>query len=140
MRVPNYRGSSGVSINLTPMIDVTFLLIIFFLVSSHLSTQENFLPLDLPVATAGSADFSDQNTLTIQIPADGVYQIFGNQLTIDQVQGALLEATRQAADKPLRIRIRTAKSVPYANIAKLLKTCALTGNTNIVFGVYDESQ
>ena len=73
MRLPNYQGSRGVSINLTPMIDVTFLLIIFFLVSSHMAKQENFLPIDLPLASTGTADFSDQNTLTIQIPSDGVY-------------------------------------------------------------------
>lgn len=35
VRIPNYRGSQGVTINMTPMIDVTFLLIIFFLVSSQ---------------------------------------------------------------------------------------------------------
>ena len=74
MRVPNYPGSRGVSINLTPMIDVTFLLIIFFLVSSHLAKQENFLPLELPVAGSGISDFSDRTTLTIQIPSDGSYR------------------------------------------------------------------
>ncbi len=42
---------------MTPMIDVTFLLIIFFLVSSHLAKQENFLKLDLPTAAAGAVDF-----------------------------------------------------------------------------------
>jgi biopolymer transport protein ExbD len=138
MRLPNYQGSRGVSINLTPMIDVTFLLIIFFLVSSHMAKQENFLPIDLPLASTGTADFSDQNTLTIQIPSDGVYQVFGKQLSMAQLPGAIFEAMRQAGDKPLRIRIRTAKSVPYSNIAGLLKQCAINGNSNIVFGVYDE--
>ena len=38
---------------MTPMIDVTFLLIIFFLVSSHLAQQELQVDLELPAAASG---------------------------------------------------------------------------------------
>jgi biopolymer transport protein ExbD len=41
---------------------------------------------------------------------------------------------------PIRIRIRTDKSAAYAPIAKLLKLCALTGNSDIVFAVYQEER
>ncbi len=137
MRIPNYRGTSRVTINMTPMIDVTFLLIIFFLVSSHLAKQENFLPLELPSATAGIADLSDRPTLTIQIPKDGLYQHNGTTLDLDQVRMLILGRMQADGGQPLRIRIRTDQSVPYAAIAHLLKTCALTGNSDIVFAVYE---
>lgn len=137
MRLPTYRSSSRVSINMTPMIDVTFLLIIFFLVSSHLAQQENFLPLDLPTAESSIADFSDRPTLTIQIPKDGTYQVNGASLALDQVRIAILTRVQVEGGDPIRIRIRTDQSVPYASIAKLLKVCALTGNSDIVFAVYE---
>lgn len=137
MRLPTYRGSNRVSINMTPMIDVTFLLIIFFLVSSHLAQQENFLPLDLPTAESSIADFSDRPTLTIQIPKDGTYQLNGASLPLDQVRSAILNRVQVEGGDPIRIRIRTDQSVPYASIAKLLKVCALTGNSDIVFAVYE---
>jgi biopolymer transport protein ExbD len=44
------------------------------------------------------------------------------------------------AKNPIRIRIRTDKSASYAPIAKLLKVCALTGNTDIVFAVYEDER
>ena len=41
------RGS-GLSINLTPMIDVVFLLLIFFLLAANFRSKEGFLPAELP--------------------------------------------------------------------------------------------
>ncbi len=140
MRVPNYPGSRGVSINLTPMIDVTFLLIIFFLVSSHLAKQENFLPLELPVAGSGISDFSDRTTLTIQIPSDGSYLVNNASVPLDQMQNLILIKMAENGKNPIRIRIRTDKSAAYAPIAKLLKLCAVTGNSDIVFAVYEEDR
>ncbi|MFN5272980.1 MAG: ExbD/TolR family protein [Planctomycetota bacterium] len=122
------------------MIDVTFLLIIFFLVSSHLAKQENFLPLELPVAASGISDFSDRTTLTIQIPSDGTYLVNSTEVSLDQVRNTILVKMDENAKNPIRIRIRTDKSASYAPIAKLLKVCALTGNTDIVFAVYEDER
>jgi biopolymer transport protein ExbD len=137
MKIPSYRGTSRVAINLTPMIDVTFLLIIFFLVSSHLAKQENFLPLDLPSATSGIGDFSSRPTLTIQVPREGTYQIGGVNMDLSQLRSAILSRAEVEGDQPIRIRIRTDQTVPYAAIAKLLKTIALTGNSDVAFSVLE---
>jgi biopolymer transport protein ExbD len=122
------------------MIDVTFLLIIFFLVSSHLAKQENFLPLELPVAGSGISDFSDRTTLTIQIPSDGSYLVNNASVPLDQMQNLILVKMEENGKNPIRIRIRTDKSATYAPIAKLLKLCAVTGNSDIVFAVYEEDR
>ena len=59
MRVPLSNRRHRLEMNMTPMIDVVFLLIIFFLVSSHLQKQEAHAELDLPTAETG-----DENTPT----------------------------------------------------------------------------
>lgn len=138
MRIPNYRGSKGVTINMTPMIDVTFLLIIFFLVSSHLAKQENFLKLDLPFAGFGSVDFSDSPTVTVQVLASGEYQVSSNALSLEQVRRSIL-ARMKTEGGPLRIRIRTDRIAEYRHIAALLKVCSKTGNSDVVFAVYEEN-
>ncbi len=119
------------------MIDVTFLLIIFFLVSSHLAKQENFLPLELPIAVAGSTDNSDRPTLTVQVLASGEYHVAGGTLSLEQVRRAILARTTTEAE-PLRIRIRTDRAADYKHIAALLKICSATGNSDVVFAVYEE--
>ena len=49
MRVPRLAQRSAVGINMTPLIDIVFQLLIFFLVSSRLSQQESQMALPLPV-------------------------------------------------------------------------------------------
>jgi len=59
MRVVSNLSRGSLGFNMTPMIDVVFLLIIFFLVSSHLAQQETQLELDLPEATSGTRPTED---------------------------------------------------------------------------------
>lgn len=122
---------------MTPMIDVTFLLIIFFLVSSHLAKQENFTKLELPIATAGTPDFSDRPTLTIQVLASGEYQIAGQTMPLDQVRRSIL-ARKKVDEAMLRVRIRTDRQTDYEHIGALLKICAITGVNDVFFAVYEE--
>ena len=137
MKVPTYRGTRRVSINMTPMIDVTFLLIIFFLVSSHLAKQENFLPLSLPVASSGLSDTPERLIFTVQVTDKGEYRLGSQEVVLDQVRRALQEKNSQET-KPVRVRIRTDRSAPYDSIGALLKICSVLGNSDVVFAVYEE--
>ncbi|XZE46061.1 ExbD/TolR family protein [Pirellulaceae bacterium SH467] len=137
MRIPNYRGTSRVAINMTPMIDVTFLLIIFFLVSSHLAKQENFLKLSLPLALSGQSDDLAKPTLTVQVLADGSYQVGNQSMALDPIR-RLIAQRNQSENVSVRVRIRTDRSARYDAIAGLLRMCALNGNSDIVFAVYEE--
>ena len=139
MRIPNYRIATSVSINMTPMIDVTFLLIIFFLVSSHLAKQENNIKLDLPMTQTGldSEHTSQHPTSTIHVLPDGTFQMGGHSLSLDDAKSAIA-ARHSETPGGLRVRIRTDRSVPYSAISKLLKACTQAGTSDVVFAVYDE--
>ena len=112
------------TINLTSMIDILFLLIIFFLVSSHLSKQENFLPLELPIASTGVSDFSDRMTLTIQIPSDGSYLVNNARSDLEQIQASILQKLESNGKSPIRIRIRNMLTNPLSRrlLIRLLPT------------------
>ena len=77
MRVPSSTNRRAVGANMTPMIDVVFLLIIFFLVSSHLARQENHLPLDLPIASTHGPVNPDRAPLTISVNPDSQWLVSG---------------------------------------------------------------
>ncbi len=66
------------SINLTPLIDVVFLLLIFFMVSTTF-TKETHLSVDLPEAV-GEASIDAPRQLDILITAQGDYSINGQAL------------------------------------------------------------
>jgi biopolymer transport protein ExbD len=72
------QKSAEVSVNLTPLIDVVFLLLIFFMVSTTF-TQETHLNLDLPEATGEDSE-SVAKQIEIVISVDGQYVINGRSL------------------------------------------------------------
>ena len=64
--------SRPIDFNMTPLIDVVFLLIIFFLVSSHLAQRETQQELALPTAASGRVgEDSPTARVTIHLLADG---------------------------------------------------------------------
>ena len=72
------------SINLTPLIDVVFLLLIFFMVSTTF-TKETHLRLDLPEAE-GEPSTDVEVPLDILIAADGSYSINGQALANQKIE------------------------------------------------------
>jgi biopolymer transport protein ExbD len=136
MRLPDLHPRSGVGFNMTPMIDVVFLLIIFFLVSSHLAKQESQLVLPLPVADSGQeAIASDTPRITINVLQDGTVITAGRTLSLDQLRSRL--AQRRAAEGvDLEVRIRSDRHVPYHFVEPILLACARADIWNVTFAVY----
>ena len=73
-----------VSINLTPLIDVVFLLLIFFMVSTTF-TRETQLSVDLPEAE-GSAQESSTEDIEILIDETGSYRVNGRGLVDNRIR------------------------------------------------------
>lgn len=71
------------SVNLTPLIDVVFLLLIFFMVSTTF-TKETHLDIDLPEAT-GETVAEENEQIEILINAQGGYAVNGESLVNKQI-------------------------------------------------------
>ena len=111
---------------MTPMIDVVFLLIIFFLVSSHLARQENRLPLDLPVTTTFNNVNPERAPLTISIDDQGEWRVGGDKVDLDQLKQALQDH-RAKAGRTASLRIRSQGDIPYRYVEPVLKEAAKSG-------------
>lgn len=137
MRTPRLLSTGSASINMTPMIDVVFLLIIFFLVSSHLAKQENNVELALPNARSGLDDAATRETLTVNILASGQWQIAGASVDEQSLPASLRRRVMQSGEL-VQLRIRTDRQVPYSRIEPLLRAATAAGIGDIVFSVYQE--
>ena len=80
-------GRLPVWIDLTAMVDVVFLLIIFFMVSTTFITLETGLPVDLPQAQTAEATPSDLPTVTVT-PDERVF-VGGAVVDLDTLAGLL---------------------------------------------------
>jgi len=97
----NFRRQSKeeVSVNLTPLIDIVFLLLIFFMVSTTF-TKENHLNISLPEASAEASETPPQ-AVDIVISADGEYSVNGQVLVNTQVDTLKRAITKVLEDREL---------------------------------------
>ena len=124
------------------MIDVVFLLIIFFLVSAHFVTSEALEPIILPLASqAENPESLQPKHLTITVRADGTYVVAGRERSWEEVEAQLLEAEsgrKTEEDQPMEVRIRGDAKATYSRIRPILETCAKAGLSQIQFNVAPE--
>ncbi|WP_145347310.1 ExbD/TolR family protein [Rosistilla ulvae] len=139
MRTPSRTGRSDGSANMTPMIDVVFLLIIFFLVSSHLARQESRIPLDLPVADASVDQPPPNDVFTINVLPDGAWQVSGTEVDRAMLD-RLLQSHHGEHGPDAAVRIRTDRSVAYGQVEPLLRAASGAGLWNASFAVYQETR
>ena len=93
-----------VGVNLTPLIDVVFLLLIFFMVSTTF-TRETQLSIDLPEATGKLAQAAELQ-VEILIGEDGSYRVNGQRLVDTQMrtlQAAIYKVSSGDTTLPLII-------------------------------------
>ena len=122
MAVRLKTNSSFWVINLTPLIDVIFLLLIFFLVAARLDQSERQMDVPLPSAASALPMVSEPNELVVNIDQTGNYIVSGNRLDADGVERAIRQAL---ADNPtnLAVMIRAHRAVEFQVPVTVMDIC-----------------
>ncbi|HUT40980.1 MAG TPA: biopolymer transporter ExbD [Gammaproteobacteria bacterium] len=117
-------------INLTPLIDVVFLLLIFFMVSTTFEHQSR-IQIELPEATA-DATAQEDDMLEILVDAQGRYFI-GDQQVINSELKTLKTAIRKAVGTrgELPVTIRADANTPHQAVIRVLDATSQLGLTHI---------
>ena len=103
MRLDDDDVDAGDTINLTPMIDVVFLLLIFFLAATTFAREEVELDLRLPQAKSGKAGSGEQQ-LVVNVFADGKLTVDGREVTLAALQQKLQAAVQRNAEQAVLVR------------------------------------
>ncbi|MBX3436355.1 MAG: biopolymer transporter ExbD [Planctomycetaceae bacterium] len=136
MKIPRRQRPPGLRFNITPLIDVVFLLVIFFLVTAHFAQHEQVAAVELPHAVQ-VADIPDSvRRLVVSVTADGTLFVKGRDVSLEEFEMLLHENTEgRSAD--FEVRIRSDRAVPYGQVEPLLFSCLRAGVTKIAFAVTD---
>ena len=129
------RPPVSASLNLTAMIDVVFLLIIFFLVSSKMIQEEASIELRLPAARTGQFREDAENTgrtEIINVRAEGDILLRNQPVTMEQLK-EYFQTKRSQGARNLQVVIGTNRDVPARVIKPIILICAQAGIWNIEF-------
>jgi len=110
-----------VHLDLTPMIDVVFLLIIFFMVATKFTELEHDIGLQLPEVNSATPLTSAPRQRVVNVHDDGRATLDGQEVTLAELTTQLAGACR---DYPqLSVVIRGDASSPFQHIAAVLAAC-----------------
>ena len=131
------RNRKPLEITLTPMIDVVFLLLIFFMVTTTFN-QQSELKINLPEATGEQAK-NESKTIVLTIDAEGLYFVNGDDglphQLLNQKNETLKRALTQAAGNSRRLPfiISADGKTPHQAVVTALDIASQMGFKRIIF-------
>ena len=126
MSVQLRESSAMSSLSIAPLIDVVFLLLIFFLVTSRFEKQERELDLELPEASQSVPITETPSEIVVNLGVDGQLVIDGSIRGLDELEKILAQAS---ANNPLTqtVLIRSDRSAPVGSFIGVINVCKELG-------------
>ncbi len=125
MLIKGRQSSSGISIDMTPMIDMVFLLLIFFLVATTFHQEEREMQIALPLANAAGPISVSLRELIINVDTEGGIVVGGRQISPEDLSSVIQEAVEVNPDQ--KVSVRGDKATAYANVVRVLDICKSNG-------------
>ena len=107
-------------INITPLLDLAFVLLIIFMITTPMLTQS----LDLQLPSGGRPDQRQpgkNDVRTVEVTPSGNYRLNTRAVMIDQLEQELVKAFKSNPD--LVVYVRADKAVPFEHVAAVMHRC-----------------
>lgn len=136
MRVNMADNDEDVRVQMEPLIDCMFLLLIFFLVATTLKKIEATLDIEIPRADAAVRAPVEDDALVISLDRNGVFYIGVDPVT----PGALLNRIKKERDESKgrrKVKIHGDRKVPFQSVVEVFELCKIGQLNDIAIHVND---
>ena len=116
---------------LTPMIDVVFLLLCFFVTSQIFAQWETEIDIALPTAATGGMPQRLPGEVIVNVLADGAAVVNGQRLDDGELRTMMDRLVQLFPGQP--VLLRADKTTPYEHVVRVLDTCRQADIWNISF-------
>ncbi|HBR93888.1 MAG TPA: hypothetical protein DEA90_06950 [Opitutae bacterium] len=123
--------------DLTPMIDIVFLLIVFFMTVANMQVQQ-LVPITVPIAENASIPEERGMRTTITVKSDGTIFYGAESTVIEELPGLVAQAKAQAPQ--LKLYVRADANVAFKEVRKVFAAAAEGGVPNVIFATYQSAQ
>lgn len=136
MKLPQKNLDEDLELDMSPMIDMVFLLLIFFIVASQIVDEKP--KVEIPAAAYAKIDDDQTGRLMITVKKDDTFYIASDPdaKTIEQVRDRIEQEIN--ADPELRVLIRADGEVKYKTNEKITVACAEVGAQDLIYSVFEE--
>jgi len=125
VRIRRERNEGGEIINMSSLLDVMFILIIFFLATTTFKELEVDESVNLPVQTKGEALSADNQLIVINVRKSGTYVLMDQQVTVEEMDAMIRETL---AEKPeMKVLVRADQEALHGWVAQAIMICRNAG-------------
>ena len=135
MRVKKAGSGQALGVQMAPLIDCVFLLLVYFLCTSHVTKPHKDLGIDLPEAASAKETKSAHQTLIIEVTRDGTIYLDSQPMTTRLLHQRLREAVVEAPNRP--VRIDADRNTAYAYISPLMDLLQFVGMNDVGLRIRD---
>lgn len=131
MAVQLKRTPAASALSIMPLIDVVFLLLIFFMIATEFAVESRELDVELPDASQAEPLTKEIQTVIVNIDKDGRYYIEGNYRQLESVRDIM---EQKITNNPLiqTAVIRGDKSSPLQAFVSLSNLCKEIGMAHVL--------
>ncbi len=122
MPVEIKKGVSGTTLSLTPLIDVVFLLLIFFLVATRFEQEERDMDVNLPQASAAEPTIFPGKEIFVTVTPGGEIYVEGQQYSATSLETKLKSLYEDNPGKQ-RVTIRADEESRTAHLVTVMNAC-----------------
>lgn len=121
---------------MAPMIDMVFLLLVFFMCVSTLAQAEKAREVALPESTESQVpeDFSDRGVVTVD--ARGQAYLGDRAVSSEELRAVLGESL--ARNPRLRVTVRADQEASFGDIKRVLRVCSEAGAYEVIYATLQE--
>ena len=124
-----------VSIDMAPMIDMVFLLLVFFMVASVV-TELDKVDVAIPAATHAKVPDDTKGRMMLSVDADNQVYVGTNPVDLEQLKELLSDELD--LEPELRVLIRADQQVEYETLKDLMTACGEVGATDLIYATFEE--
>jgi biopolymer transport protein ExbD len=137
VKPPRHSDPANDLPDLTPIIDIVFLLIVFFMTVAKMQVQE-LVEIDVPIAANAVVPEDRSSRVVVTIQNDGAL-FFGSQAIVVEELTAYVQQARETSPK-VKVYIRADARVPFKEVRKLFAAAAAGGVPNVIFASFQSDK
>ena len=125
MRIRRSAEAESSVINVSSLLDVMFILIIFFLATTTFQREERDIKVNLPESREGKSLSAATKVIVVNVRQDGTYVLSNRETPIEGLESLLLAAVQ--ADPDQRVLIRGDRRALHGHVAAAVSLCKRVG-------------
>jgi biopolymer transport protein ExbD len=133
MKIARRFQEESDSIPMTPLIDIVFLTLVFFMVTTAYGALENEIDIALPTAASAAESERAQGEIIVNIRADGAIVVNEREMDVQELEGVLRRVAEYFPGGAVILRADGA--LAYRRLVDVMDVCRKADIQNISFAV-----